>query len=427
MKPKLLRQCLRYISKVYDFPTLVKGMQDSRRWHRVSAQSVFLSVFFLFLLRLPSFNRLEQELQQKPLQRLIPPSLGPLPSADTLGYALERFHVEGVEQSVVRTNRKLKRNKVYLTGSLRGLLVAAMDGVEQFHSQSRSCAQCLTRQVTKEVAGQKVKVTEYYHRAVFCQLVGVKPQAILGLEVLAPGEAEYTAARRLFSWLMGHYKSYFQVLVVDALYAKAPFINLVRQAGIHLVVRLKDERLAVLQDAQGLFAAREPELKLVIEEGRLVRYWVWEETDFTSWKGLKVPLRVVKLLRQEQRRVRRGQQWQEVEEWREIWLGTTLAPAEATALEVGKIYHWRWGIENNGFRDLKSNWHMDHAFVHQPRALKALLWILSLVFNLFYAFVYRNLRRFWEQGWSVVWVVREFEESYFTMRGAVYRVYWDSS
>jgi len=85
MKSKLLRQCLGYFHKVYDFASLVKGVQDSRRWHRVSAQSVFLSVFFLFLLRMPSFNRLEQEQQKKPLQRLIPPSVGPLPSADTLG------------------------------------------------------------------------------------------------------------------------------------------------------------------------------------------------------------------------------------------------------------------------------------------------------------------------------------------------------
>lgn len=426
MKPKLLRQCLGYFHKVYGFAALVKGMQDSRRWHRASAQSVFLSVFFLFLLRLPSFNRLEEELQEKPLQRLIPPSLGPLPSADTLGYALERFDTERLERNLVDLNRKLKRNKVYRSAGLGGRLVAAMDGVELFHSQSRSCEQCLTRKVTKEVQGQKVKVTEYYHRAVFCQLVGVNPKAVLGLELLQPGEGEYTAALRLFARLMTWYGPYFQILVVDALYAKAPFINLVLGAGIHIVVRLKDQRMEILKDAQGLFGHRPADLEDVAEGGK-VKYWAWDEEGFESWAGLQKPLRVVKLVKQQRHRVRRGKQWQEEVEWREVWLATSLPKEELSPLAVGEIYHWRWGIENNGFRDLKTNWHMDHAFVHQPRALYALLLILALVFTLFYAFVYRNLRRFWEKGWSVSWVMREFSESYFTMRGAVYQVYWETS
>lgn len=165
-----------------------------------------------------------------------------------------------------------------------------------------------------------------------------------------------------------------------------------------MVVRLKEERLEIMKDAQGLFGSRPADLQYVDEGG------------FTSWEGVAKPLRVVKL----------------VVERREIWLATTVGPGELSALEVGKIYPWRWGIENKSFRDLKSNWHMDHAFVHQPQALYALLLVLALVFTLFYAFVYRNLRRFWEQGWSVCWVVREFSESYFTMRGTVYQVYWET-
>ena len=263
------------------------------------------------------------------------------------------------------------------------------------------------------------------HRAVFCQLVGVNPKAVLGLELLKPGEGEYTAALRLFSRLMAWYGPYFHILVVDALYAKAPFINLVVGAGIHIVVRLKEERLAIVKDAQGLFRSRPADLEYVEEEGE-VKYWMWDEEGFQSWTGMEKPLRVVKLIKEKRQRVRRGKQWEKVVERREIWLATTLPQEELNGLEVGKIYHWRWGIENNGFRDLKTNWHMDHAFVHQPRALYALLLILAIVFTLFYAFVYRNLRRFWEKGWSVSWVVREFSESYFTMRGAVYRVYWET-
>jgi len=117
----------------------------------------------------------------------------------------------------VGINHKLKGNKVYQSGSLRGWLVAVMDGVELFHSQSRCCGQCLLGQVTKEVGGQKVKVTEYYHRAVVCQLVGVKPPAMLGLGLWQPGEGGFSGAQRLFWRLIGWYRAYFQVLVVDAL------------------------------------------------------------------------------------------------------------------------------------------------------------------------------------------------------------------
>jgi len=33
---------------------------------------------------------------------------------------------------------------------------------------------------------------------------------------------------------------------------------------------------------------------------------------------------------------------------------------------VRQIVHAKWGIENNGIKDLEDNWHMGHDFHHHP-------------------------------------------------------------
>jgi hypothetical protein len=45
-----------------------------------------------------------------------------------------------------------------------------------------------------------------------------------------------------------------------------------------------------------------------------------------------------------------------------------------------------------GFHDLKTYWHMDHPFVHQPVAIEAVLGFLIMAVNLFYAFLFGHLR-----------------------------------
>ncbi len=123
-----------------------------------------------------------------------------------------------------------------------------------FPSRKRCCPECLTR--TIKVHDQEV--TEYYHPGVICHLVGHELALPLDLELLRPGEGEETAAKRLLERVFADYPRFFDVVVGDALYLDAPFINFCLAHHKHAIVVVKGDQRLLLQDAQGLFAQAHP-------------------------------------------------------------------------------------------------------------------------------------------------------------------------
>jgi hypothetical protein len=94
----------------------------------------------------------------------------------------------------------------------------------------------------------------------------------------------------------------------------------------------------------------------------------------------------------------------------ERWVGTTMDKRAAETNTVAKIAAARWDIENMGFHDLKTYWHMDHALVHDPTAIEALLGFLVMAANLFYSFLFGHLHRFREWNIPLSEVVEEIKE-----------------
>jgi len=98
---------------------------------------------------------------------------------------------------------------------------------------------------------------------------------------------------------------------------------------------------------------------------------------------------------------------------------------KANADAVRQIVHAKWGIENNGFWDLKTNWNMtavhevtarSHNYHHHPDATFAALLILFLAYNLFYAYVFLNMKTYRLYSLIIQEVVLEFNMSFFNQR-----------
>ena len=245
----------RYLNKVFDFRTAVAALTDSRLDPEISPAAVFLAAFHGFAFRLPSFQQLEAELSQPALQRWI--GADRAFRDDVLRYSLSGFHLEHLERMLVQINRTLKRNKALDPGRVQGCIVAALDGIEVLSSYSRCCDACLERRVSVRKAGVKVEQLQYYHRAVGCQIVSSPTKPFLALEWLQPGEGEDTAALRLLARLPEVYGSrFFDVLLLDALYAQAPVLNLAERIGWDLIVSLKQNQRDLYQSAIRLFARR---------------------------------------------------------------------------------------------------------------------------------------------------------------------------
>lgn len=359
------------------------GLGDGRRRPQIATATVWLAVFAMFALRLRSFNALEQELR-RPRRWESWVGAGRKPSADTVGRVLGQVPLAEQRALVATLNQRAWRAKAIHRRGAETYRVVAVDGHELWASRARCCAQCLVREV--QVGGARVR--EYYHRVVVAQWVGVTPPAVLDLESVRPAEGEVVAARRLVARVVGTYGRLIDVITADALYLEGPFIAGVLGAGKHVVIVMKQEARALYQEAAELRALVEP--AVLLDGARRTR--LWDLSELTSFATVGRPVRVVWA---EEDRVKRqvvGGRRQEVPEthtW--IWV-TDLPAASVPASKIQRWGHDRWDLENRGFNELVTWWHMDHCFIHHVVAIEVLLLTLVVAFLTTYLFYTRNLK-----------------------------------
>jgi hypothetical protein len=303
-----------------------------------------------------------------------------MPSGDSIGRVCAVLDREDLRKGMRHIYGRLKRNKAL--GTTGGLTVAVLDGHETHASYLRHCRGCLERTV-HTAAGDRI---QYYHRNVTLMLLAGRLRLLLDMEPQKPGEDEVTAGRRLLDRVLVNYPRAFQVVLADALYCKAPFVNFLCSHHKYVLVVLKDERRDLYADVMGLCNIHQP------QDGRYRTrkcHW-WDVRDLTTWKQVTTPMRVVRS--QETYYVRRQATRQltpETSEW--MWV-TNLPPSLARTELVVRLGHARWDIENYGFNELVNGWHADHIYKHDPEAIEAFYLVAFIAFNLFHAFLILNLK-----------------------------------
>ena len=378
----MLRRFLKYLDKIFEFDEKVEALCDRRVDPQIPAPTVFRSVFLMLVLRLGSLNRLEEELRRGGSWRKI--LRGRPPSADAIGYSLCRFSLDEVRTLLAEHHRQSWRKKAIKSRRGDRRRVVAIDGHELGSSEARCCDQCLIRNVQKKDR----TVTQYYHRVVVAQWVGVTPPGILDVERVRPGEGEVVAARRLLARIVEAYGRLFDVVSADAIYLEAPFLKEVLAAGKHFVVVLKQENRELYQDAHELRGLRAPQI--LPGAGKSSR--IWDLEDLRSFTTLGCPVRVV--WAEEKKALTRiiaGKKQPIVEESTWVWV-TDLSSKEAAAECIQAWGHDRWDLENRGFNELGQHWEMNHSYVHDATAIEVLLLALALAFLTTYLFYERNLK-----------------------------------
>lgn len=378
----MLRRFRRYLEKIFGFDQKVSLLRDTRVVPQIPAPTVWKSVFLMFVLRLGSLNRLEQELRRPGGWRKL--LGGRPPSADCVGYSLCRFSLEEVRDLLAHHHHQAWRNKAIQGRMGQRLRGVAIDGHELWASEARCCDRCLTRTIQEKDR----TFTQYYHRVVVAQWIGVTPPGILDVELVRPGEGEVVAARRLLRRILKDYERLIDVISADAIYLEAPFLKDVMKAGKHFVVVLNQENRELYQDVRQLMALKAPQVFLEGEKTSRI----WDLEGLTTFSTLGVPVRVVWA---EERKVLRrfvgGRKQEIAEESTWAWV-TDLPSSEVSAVEIQRWGHDRWDLENRGFNELVNLWDMDHCFVHDPKAIEVLLLTLALAFLTTYLFYERNLK-----------------------------------
>ena len=358
------------------------GLHDARLLPQIPTCNVWLSAFGMYVLRLRSFNALEQELRVGKRWEAWVGSRKP--SADTIGRVFAKMSPDELRQMLVAIQRSAWRRKAIHLRPGESYRVVAVDGHEIGASRARCCPECLVREVK---LGDET-VLEYYHRIVVAQWVGVIPPAILDLERISPKEGEVSAARRLLERVLRQHSRLIDVISADALYLEAPFLKQVLDAGKHAVIVMKQERRELYQDAERLRSLIEPQ---VLAAGpRTTR--LWDIPNLSSFTTLDRPVRVVWAQEQtHKRKIVGGKARDVLEEKTWIWV-TDLPSAIVPATKIQRWGHDRWDLENRGFNELTTLWHMDHYFIHDTTAIETLLLTLALAFVTTYLFYGRNLK-----------------------------------
>lgn len=374
-----------YINKVYNLGHHILNMRDIRKRRSIQLSTAVYLLIFAFAFQVSSFNDLRLWLEDKNgrFKHLFKKGTR-LPKVDALRDIVKQIDCADAELIFDAIVDKAAENKILRENTINGLRVSAVDGVEVFSSKLKSCEHCLTREVSGE--------TEYFHKAVACMTVGSAPHIVLGIEMLKPwadgsdkDEGEMTGVKRLLKRLNKTHHHFSDVIVADALYMNAPFINLVAEIGMYSVIRAKDTRLNIVRDALGLFK-KEPPSSTFIYKKKHVSVW---DSDGFEMKGTDANIRFLKFV--ETWIGPKGRQ-----EKREMWCITTL-PKGISAKTVWLIMHKRWDIENNGFRMLKTYFHADHCYVHGEGADENILIFIMIAFNLMELFMFRRLKDFREQ------------------------------
>jgi len=405
MNKSYLKQILTYINKVYDMGKKINTLKDTRIKSPVKISTITFVVLFGFMLQIRSFNRLEHWLKKDKFKKVVPKKTK-MPRIDAVRRCLSDFDLEGlknIHSEIIKTTTK---NRVFGKGTIDGLKVVAIDGIELFESAKKHCEKCHTRE-------SKSGGTRYFHRSVVCATVGSDPHIILGQEMLEPkkdasskDEGEITGGKRLIKELYKQHHHFADIIVADALYCKSTWIKEVLNIGMDAVVRVKDERLHIVKDALALFKFRESDKTWKVKESE-DRYKIikaWDEDNF-EMSNSNIKVRFLKFTEE----IHDGDKV----EFKKGWIITTNKFVSAETL--WKIMHKRWGIENNVFHQLKTEWHLDHCFLHSPTGVETVLMFQIMAFNLMQLYFFRCIRNFRKKRMLQIDIIEDIRDERFTI------------
>src|SRR5438552_2833090 len=208
-----------------------------------NGKKIFDAVFLGAACQFPAVHRIETECLRGALSKRI----GSL-SEDAIGYALERQDPGAIFTLGCDLARQLKRNGIFRSKWSRGLVVAAVVGIEICSSFARSCDYCMERKVEHKVDGELREEMQYYHRICAVTVVSSAFPIPLGIRFQKDGETEVSCSLSLLQDLLGRVgRRFLDLLVADALYLQAPFVRDVEGLGLDWVINLKENDTEVFQ------------------------------------------------------------------------------------------------------------------------------------------------------------------------------------
>ena len=213
-------------------------------------------------------------------------------------------------------------------------------------------------------------------------LVGKEPRLIIDFELYKGSvdsskkdEGELTVAKRLLSRVAKEHKNTVDVVVYDALALGSGWINHCKTHNITPVIHVKENNIKSIKDVKTQ-VNQSTEKETWYDEKRECEVKAYEQKFYMD--DVQEPLRFVKFTKKKS-----------VTDRSQVLLVTSDFHIPLKTLY--KIMHQRWDIENSIFNKLKTYGALNHCFVHHSNAIEAILYLMSIAYNLMQLFVFKRL------------------------------------
>lgn len=399
-----LASAIKLWNKVYDFCGQINTLTDTRKRRTYSKNMLVWMLILMFVLQFPSLNQFEslRPGQQLRLRHMIGMGSGKIPHRDALEDMAERLNVDELRALNWYIVRKQRKNKVFRQSAIDDLVAVAVDGIETYNSDKKQCEDCQTRRHNNGVVS-------FLHRFVVLVRIGGRSHTVIDVDMLVPRdgdnkqEGELTGGKRLIEnnrAVLGHFAD---VVVGDALYFAAPFLNVVKACGMAAVIRLEDKtRKPFVIALKWIRSGHYHALTFKERDGRkhLISVTAADVRDVPMARYKGKTIRVIRFIEHDETNPNAKD--------KTLWAATTL-PIEKTAHTVWKLVHARWDIENDVFNQIVVYYHAKHMYCHN--AVEQFIWFIMIAFNLREAYLLRNRARdFFKSGYTRIDITEEFKD-----------------
>ena len=175
MRKNYFAKIVKYMKKVYHIDNELENLTDTRCNPTYKTAQSILPVLLGFILRIRSFNELNQMLNNDEFEHVLKRGTK-LPKIDAIRDTLKVVDCGQIRQVLKSIVAKAKENKVFENGTINGYVVTAIDGTQTYNSDKKSCRNCLK-------SNKKGKIEQRnFHSSVVLSTIGQGEKMIIDLE-----------------------------------------------------------------------------------------------------------------------------------------------------------------------------------------------------------------------------------------------------
>ena len=362
----------RFFREYFHLKQRVQTLSDGRSRPEIGVEVIFFALFYLGVLGMGSLLGVDQFLRTRGGKKLFGKAR-PVVSDSTLSRSLAGFGLGGLHALLLA---------IYAAGRTLGI------------------GRCLIGEGRWRIGMIDGSQFGRFMASCFAEIGSVCLMG--GLEEIPKRGKELPASEQLLRKLLARLgPRWVDLLLLDGLYVAQGFLRVcLEECHIDFLIKTQEVGLNIIQDAMGLFRnyrnyAQDIERIEGTDAERMVSYQVYALEGFFL-EGVSAPIKVAWVQEED---LRTGER-------REFWVLTSLE--ELTAEQMRELAHWRWDIENNGFKSLNTLVHTKHLYAHDLHAAEAMTLILFIAGNLLQLFLARITREEIEALFGKMKVTRRF-------------------